>query len=35
MDKEFAALDPHWLYTEAGTDCVCVIHAKRLKTAKL
>jgi len=35
MDKEFAALDPHWLHTEDGADCVCVIHAKRLKTAKL
>jgi ribosomal protein L3 glutamine methyltransferase len=35
MDREFAALDLHWLYTEDGTDCVCVINAKRLKTAKL
>jgi ribosomal protein L3 glutamine methyltransferase len=35
MDHEFAALDPHWLYTEDGSDCVCTIHAKRLKTAKL
>ena len=35
MDKEFAALDPHWLHTEDGADCICVIHAKRLKTAKL
>ena len=35
MDKEFAALEPHWLHTEDGADCVCVIHAKRLKTAKL
>jgi len=35
MDKEFAALDLHWLHTEDGADCVCVIHAKRLKTAKL
>ena len=35
MDHEFAALEPHWLYTTDGSDCVCVIHAKRLKTAKL
>ena len=31
MDREFATLDPHWLYTEDGSDCVCVIHAKHLK----
>ena len=30
MDREFAALDPHWLPTEDGSDCVCVIHAARL-----
>ena len=35
MDREFASLDPHWLYTEDGSDCVCVIHASRLKAAKL
>ncbi|MBK9990138.1 MAG: 50S ribosomal protein L3 N(5)-glutamine methyltransferase [Verrucomicrobia bacterium] len=35
MDKEFAALQPHWLHTEDGADCICVFHAKRLKTAKL
>lgn len=35
MDKEFAALDLHWLHTEDGADCICVINAKRLKTAKL
>ena len=32
MDREFAALEPHWLPTEDGADCVCVIHAARLKT---
>lgn len=32
MDREFAALDPHWLHTADGSDCVCVIHAKRLNT---
>ena len=35
MDKEFAALQPHWLHTEDGADCICVIHAKHLKAAKL
>ncbi len=31
MDREFAALEPHWLSTADGADCVCVIHAARLK----
>jgi ribosomal protein L3 glutamine methyltransferase len=35
IDREFAALDPHWLLTEDGTDCVCAIHAKLLKTANI
>jgi ribosomal protein L3 glutamine methyltransferase len=30
MDREFAALEPHWLATADGADCVCVIHAARL-----
>jgi ribosomal protein L3 glutamine methyltransferase len=30
MDREFAALEPHWLQTEDGANCVCVIHAARL-----
>ncbi len=30
MNKEFAALEPHWLHTADGADCVCVIHAARL-----
>lgn len=34
IDREFAALDPHWLHTEDGADCVCVIHAARLKNEK-
>jgi ribosomal protein L3 glutamine methyltransferase len=34
MDREFAALDPHWLHTEDGADCVCVIHAPRLRRFK-
>ena len=32
MDHEFAPLEPHWLHTGDGSDCVCVIHAARLKT---
>lgn len=32
MDREFAALEPHWLSTHDGSDCICVIHATRLKT---
>jgi ribosomal protein L3 glutamine methyltransferase len=31
MDREFAALEPHWLHTEDGADCVCVINAARLR----
>jgi len=34
MDREFAALQPHWLHTEDGSDCICIISAKRLKTWK-
>ncbi len=30
MNQEFAALEPHWLHTEDGADCVCAIHAARL-----
>ncbi len=31
MDREFAALEPHWLHTQDGSDCVCLIHTARLK----
>ncbi|MEO6873411.1 MAG: 50S ribosomal protein L3 N(5)-glutamine methyltransferase [Opitutaceae bacterium] len=31
MNREFAALEPHWLRTDDGADCVCVIHAARLR----
>jgi ribosomal protein L3 glutamine methyltransferase len=31
MDREFAALDLHWLHTGDGSDCVCVVGAARLK----
>ncbi len=34
MDREFAALEPHWLRTEDGSDCICVIHAARLRRAR-
>jgi ribosomal protein L3 glutamine methyltransferase len=32
MTREFAALEPHWLHTADGADCVCVIHAARLRS---
>lgn len=31
MDLEFKALQPHWLATEDGSDCVCLIEAARLR----
>ena len=31
IDREFAALEPHWLHTEDGTDCVCLFQAPRLR----
>jgi ribosomal protein L3 glutamine methyltransferase len=31
IDREFAALEPHWLHTEDGADCVAVFHAQRLE----
>ncbi|MFI5356501.1 MAG: 50S ribosomal protein L3 N(5)-glutamine methyltransferase [Opitutales bacterium] len=34
MAREFAALDPHWLPTADGSDCVCVIHAQRLRAGR-
>jgi ribosomal protein L3 glutamine methyltransferase len=30
MNQEFAALEPNWLPTQDGADCVCVIQAERL-----
>lgn len=33
VDREFAALEPHWLHTHDGSDCVCVIHAAALQGA--
>jgi ribosomal protein L3 glutamine methyltransferase len=31
MDRAFPELDLHWLHTEDGEDCVCVVQAPRLK----
>lgn len=31
MDRAFPELDLHWLHTEDGEDCVCVVSAARLK----
>ena len=31
MDRAFAALEPHWLHTADGEDCVCLIQAARLQ----
>ncbi len=31
MDAAFPELDLHWLHTEDGEDCVCLIQAVRLK----
>ncbi len=31
MDRAFPELDLHWLHTEDGEDCVCLVQAVRLK----
>ncbi len=31
VDQEFGALEPHWLPTQDGSDCVFVVNATRLK----
>jgi len=31
VDREFSALEPHWLHTEDGADCVCLFQAQRLR----
>lgn len=31
MDRTFPELDLHWLHSEDGEDCVCVVQAARLK----
>lgn len=30
IDREFAALEPHWLHTADGSDCVALFQAARL-----
>jgi len=30
IDREFAALEPHWLHTEDGADCIVLFQAARL-----
>jgi len=30
IDRQFAALKPHWLITEDGSDCICLFHASML-----
>lgn len=30
IDQEFAALQPQWLHTEDGSNCVCLFQASRL-----
>jgi ribosomal protein L3 glutamine methyltransferase len=31
IDREFAALQPHWLHTQDGSDCICLFSAARLR----
>jgi ribosomal protein L3 glutamine methyltransferase len=31
IDREFAALEPHWLHTEDGSDCVVLFQAAHLR----
>ena len=31
IDREFAALEPHWLHTEDGSNCVVRFQTARLK----
>lgn len=33
MDRAFPDLDLHWLHTDDGEDCVCVIQAARLESS--
>ncbi len=33
IDREFAALEPHWLHTVDGSDCVVLFQAARLTRA--
>jgi len=31
VDREFASLEPHWLHTQDGSDCVVLFQAARLR----
>jgi ribosomal protein L3 glutamine methyltransferase len=31
FEREFHGLEPHWLHTEDGSDCVCLVQAERLR----
>ncbi len=31
IDRDFAALQPHWLHTQDGSDCVCLFQAAHLR----
>ena len=31
IDREFRVLEPHWLHTADGSDCVCLFQAARLR----
>lgn len=31
IDREFRALEPHWLHTQDGSDCIVLFQAARLK----
>jgi ribosomal protein L3 glutamine methyltransferase len=31
VDREFPELEPHWLATSDGSNCVCILHAARLR----
>lgn len=33
IDREFGALQPHWLHTQDGSNCVCLFQAARLVSA--
>jgi ribosomal protein L3 glutamine methyltransferase len=34
MERTFGGLGLHWLRTQDGSDCVCLVQAKRLRAAK-
>ncbi|HWA87668.1 MAG TPA: HemK family protein methyltransferase, partial [Opitutus sp.] len=34
IEREFGALEPHWVHTEDGSDCVCLFQAARMRREK-